>query len=95
MQSCRHTLIGGGHLRGASGGQRRRVSIGVALVASPAVLLLDEPTSGLDSRAALEVRCRRLWGLAGCAAAQWVPAGGLATMASSGRHLGMQAAASQ
>lgn len=55
LQPCRDVQIGDERKRGVSGGQRRRVSIGVALVSSPAVLLLDEATSGLDSRAALEV----------------------------------------
>ncbi|KAH9310134.1 hypothetical protein KI387_038045 [Taxus chinensis] len=47
--------IGNEEVRGISGGERRRVSIGVEVIHDPAVLLLDEPTSGLDSAAALQV----------------------------------------
>ncbi|KAF2639904.1 hypothetical protein P280DRAFT_518339 [Massarina eburnea CBS 473.64] len=38
-----------------SGGQRKRVSIGIELAAAPMVLILDEPTSGLDATSALSI----------------------------------------
>jgi ABC-2 type transport system ATP-binding protein len=38
-----------------SGGMRRRLDLGAALVARPPVLFLDEPTTGLDPRSRLEV----------------------------------------
>jgi ABC-2 type transport system ATP-binding protein len=38
-----------------SGGMRRRLDLGAALVAKPPILFLDEPTTGLDPRSRLEL----------------------------------------
>ncbi|XP_065868046.1 ABC transporter G family member 23 [Euphorbia lathyris] len=48
-------FVGDEENRGISGGERKRVSIGVDIIHDPAILLLDEPTSGLDSTSALQV----------------------------------------
>ncbi|GLT58689.1 hypothetical protein SLA2020_315600 [Shorea laevis] len=50
-----HSFVGDEENRGISGGERKRVSIGVDMIHDPSILLLDEPTSGLDSTSALQV----------------------------------------
>ncbi|KAG2664316.1 hypothetical protein I3760_16G077000 [Carya illinoinensis] len=55
LQDCADTVIGNWHLRGISGGERRRVSIALEILMRPRLLFLDEPTSGLDSASAFFV----------------------------------------
>jgi ABC-type multidrug transport system ATPase subunit len=55
LDEIRHSLIGDETTRGISGGQRKRVNIGMELVKDPSVLFLDEPTSGLDAAGSMTV----------------------------------------
>ncbi|KAM7254339.1 hypothetical protein ACFE04_032021 [Oxalis oulophora] len=55
LQAATNTVIGDEGHRGVSGGERRRVSIGIDIIHDPIMLFLDEPTSGLDSTSAFKV----------------------------------------
>ncbi|KAL6980442.1 ABC transporter G member 16 [Sarracenia purpurea var. burkii] len=55
LRNAAKTMIGDEGHRGVSGGERRRVSIGVDIIHDPIILFLDEPTSGLDSTSACMV----------------------------------------
>mmetsp|Transcript_2659 Transcript_2659/g.3539 ORF Transcript_2659/g.3539 Transcript_2659/m.3539 type:complete len:490 (+) Transcript_2659:539-2008(+) len=55
LSKCADTIVGGALLKGISGGERKRTSVGVELVVKPALVFLDEPTSGLDSFSAVNL----------------------------------------
>ncbi|KAH7537321.1 ABC transporter G family member 6 [Ziziphus jujuba] len=55
LRNASKTVIGDEGHRGVSGGERRRVSIGIDIIHDPILLFLDEPTSGLDSTSAFMV----------------------------------------
>jgi ABC-type multidrug transport system ATPase subunit len=49
------TIVGNENIRGISGGQLKRLSIGVEIINLPDLIFLDEPTTGLDSSISYEV----------------------------------------
>ena len=55
LEDVCHLIIGDNLIRGISGGERKRTSIGVELLTNPSLIFLDEPTTGLDSSTALQV----------------------------------------
>ena len=55
LTHCADTIVGGPLLKGISGGERKRTSVGIELVVRPKMVFLNEPTSGLDSFSAVQL----------------------------------------
>ncbi|CAF2346165.1 unnamed protein product [Rotaria sp. Silwood2] len=55
LSHVHNVLVGTPLKKGISGGERKRVCVGMQLLNRPQLLFLDEPTSGLDSVTALDL----------------------------------------
>ena len=49
LNKCKDTIVGDSTLKGLSGGERKRLSVGMEMITNPSIIFLDEPTSGLDT----------------------------------------------
>ena len=49
LEKCKDTIVGDSILKGISGGERKRLSVGMEMIMNPSIIFLDEPTSGLDT----------------------------------------------
>ena len=55
LKNCANTRIGNNIHKGCSGGEKRRTSLAVQMLANPSVLFLDEVTTGLDASTAFQL----------------------------------------
>ena len=49
LENCKDTIVGDSLTKGISGGERKRLSVGMEMIINPSIIFLDEPTSGLDT----------------------------------------------
>ena len=52
LENCKDTIVGDSLSKGISGGERKRLSVGMEMITNPSIIFLDEPTSGLDTYSA-------------------------------------------
>jgi len=55
LSGCANTVIGNANLKGVSGGERRRVTMGEMLVTGSQIFCADEISTGLDSAATFDI----------------------------------------
>ncbi|OQS07928.1 ATP-binding Cassette (ABC) Superfamily [Thraustotheca clavata] len=55
LEECADTMIGDDMIRGVSGGQRRRVTVGEMLTGRASALLIDEFSNGLDASTTFDI----------------------------------------
>ena len=55
FKKCAENYVGNSLIKGLSGGQKKRTSVGVQLLINPSLIFLDQPTSGLDSTTAFNL----------------------------------------
>jgi ABC-type multidrug transport system ATPase subunit len=46
IEHCRDVIVGDSRNKGISGGERKRLAVGIELLSKPKLLFLDEPTTG-------------------------------------------------
>ncbi|KXS10981.1 P-loop containing nucleoside triphosphate hydrolase protein [Gonapodya prolifera JEL478] len=63
LKDCSNTQVGNTMIKGISGGEKRRLNIGLGMICNPKVLIIDEATTGLDSSAA-QIVARTLYSIA-------------------------------
>ena len=49
LENCKDTIVGDSLSKGISGGERKRLAVGMEMITNPSIIFLDEPTSGLDT----------------------------------------------
>ncbi|RLN02273.1 hypothetical protein BBJ28_00017082, partial [Nothophytophthora sp. Chile5] len=55
LEDCQNTIVGDALVRGVSGGERKRVTIGEMAFGNQYVMMLDEVSTGLDSAATFDL----------------------------------------